>query len=204
MSGTLIIFTRYPVPGQTKTRLIDQLGPDGAASLHRGLAERTLNTAREAIESRDIVLEIHHTGPAERMSTWLGSAPTYRAQVGGDLGERMLGAMTAVTFPVVLVGTDCPGLTPTILAAAFGALEKKDAVLGPATDGGYYLIGMRSPQGEIFQNITWGSDQVLAQTRSRLQLMNWRWWETETLPDIDRPEDLVHVPHKLLPSSKRS
>ena len=198
-SGTLILFTRFPEPGRTKTRLIAHLGPDGAADLHRALAEHALVTARQTAGNLTLRLEIHHTGTETAMRTWLGQELCYRAQAEGDLGARMAAALDKTAPPVVLMGTDCPDLTPDILAAAWAMLQIKDVVLGPAVDGGYYLIGMRQPHPDLFLGIPWGGDQVLARTRDRLENAGLTWGETVTLADIDRPEDLARIPNNLLP-----
>ena len=202
-NGTLILFTRYPEPGQTKTRLISSLGPDGAADLHRALVEHTLATARQAVRNLDLLLEIHHTGPGPAMRQWLGAELCYRPQAAGDLGARMSAALDKASSPMVLIGTDCPDLTGEILAAAFTVLLDKDVVLGPAVDGGYYLVGMMRPHPGIFNDIPWGGDQVTARTRDHLEQSGLTWGETATLADIDRPEDLTRIPRHLLPPSIR-
>jgi rSAM/selenodomain-associated transferase 1 len=199
VSETLIIFTRYPEPGRTKTRLMPELGANGAAALHRALVKRTLSTARKASKARDLILEIHHTGAMVPMRAWLGSQWEYRPQAAGNLGARMLASLAAAPGPAVLIGTDCPDLTPEVLVGAFAALQDCDVVLGPAADGGYYLVGLNSARPEIFKNIPWGSAQVLSSTRERLIEAGLRWHEMATLSDIDRPEDLARVPHDLLP-----
>ncbi|MDX2474638.1 MAG: TIGR04282 family arsenosugar biosynthesis glycosyltransferase [Candidatus Krumholzibacteria bacterium] len=199
MSETLIIFTRFPEPGRTKTRLMPELGANGAAALHRALVERTLHTVRQASETRDVVLEIHHTGEVAPMQAWLGAEWKYRPQAAGDLGARMLASLAAADGPAVLIGTDCPDLTPEILVGAFAALPQNDVVLGPAADGGYYLVGMNSARPEIFVDIPWGGAQVLSSTRDRLAQAGLRWHELAILSDIDRPEDLARVPRELLP-----
>ncbi len=199
MSETLIIFTRFPEPGRTNTRLMPELGANGAAALHRALVEHTLHTAQEATKTRDVILEIHHTGEVAPMRAWLGAEWKYRPQAGGDLGARMLASLAATDGPAVLIGTDCPDLTPEILVGAFAALQQNDVVLGPAADGGYYLVGMNSARPEIFVDIPWGGAQVLSSTRDRLTQAGLRWHELAILSDIDRPEDLARVPHELLP-----
>ena len=153
MTGTLILFTRFPVPGQTKTRLAPGLGPDGAAELHRTLVEHSLNTAKTAVKEINIELEIHHTGDEEPMRQWLGNDLVYCEQNSGDLGERMLSSMELVSSPVVLMGTDCPAITAETLLGAFEVLKNQQVVLGPAADGGYYLIGMQLPLGEVFRDM---------------------------------------------------
>jgi hypothetical protein len=189
MSATLIVFTRLPEPGRTKTRLAGALGDEGAAELHREMAERTLAVACKSAAVAGARLEIHHTGDAEAMRRWLGDDLYYRPQVAGDLGRRMAVALAAGA-PAVLVGTDCPDLTPAILAGAFAALADHDLVLGPAFDGGYYLIGLREPRPELFAGIAWGTDRVLAGTLAIAGDLGLTVAQLEPLADIDRPEDL--------------
>lgn len=200
MTGTLILFTRFPEPGRTKTRLEPSLGPEGAAELHRLLVEHALATAAAAVKGLDIVLEIHHTGGESAMRGWLGSDLVYRPQAAGDLGVRMLASLEKVSSPAVLMGTDCPDLSADTIGEAFNVLERKEVVLGPAADGGYYLIGMQQPHGEVFREIPWGTDRVLALTRDRLLDANITWNELETLNDVDRPKDLERLPGHLMPS----
>ncbi len=199
MNGTLIMFTRFPQPGQTKTRLAPRLGHERAANLHRVLVEHTLATVQAAAAVMGLVLEIHHTGNQAEMAAWLGTHMNYRPQVAGDLGGRMATALELAAGPTVLVGTDCPDLSVGILAAAFAVLKEQDVVLGPATDGGYYLVGAREQAPDIFARVTWGSDQVLAQTRNKLTTAKMTWAEVATLSDIDRPEDLALLPDHLVP-----
>src|SRR4051812_5150712 len=146
----LIVFTRFPAVGKVKTRLIPALGAEGATGLHRQLTLRTIRTAITVAEQRRVGLEIHFDGGEEAaMRHWLGDGFIFRSQSGGDLGERMSSSF-AETFrngasAVVIIGSDCPELSPEILHAAFDKLSDHAVVLGPATDGGYYLIGLRQP-----------------------------------------------------------
>lgn len=198
--GTLILFTRWPEPGRTKTRLIPALGEVGAAQLHANLVGQAQATAVAASSDLGMALEIHHTGPRAAMESWLGSKHTLRIQTGRDLGERMAAALSAVQAPAVLIGTDCPALTPAVIGDAFAALRDHEVVLGPAADGGYYLVGWRSPHPEIFRDIPWGTAEVLALSRARLRAAHINWREVSILHDIDRPEDLALIPRHLLPN----
>jgi hypothetical protein len=111
-------------------------------------------------------------------------------QQGDDLGERMARALSRA-MPAIVMGSDCPSLTPADLREAAAALDwGVDAVLGPARDGGYVLLGLRRIDASLFEGITWGTDTVLQETRSRLRSLGWRWHELPTRFDIDRPEDL--------------
>lgn len=195
--NTLAIFTRYPCPGATKTRLIPSLGPDGAAYLHRQMTERVLAQAEEFCSHSGTALEIHFDGGSlTAMGQWLGPY-TFVKQKDGSLGERMESAFhqifAAGTSKAVIIGTDCPRLTSGILRQAFTALDDYPIVLGPALDGGYYLIGLNAPCPALFEGIDWGTAAVLAQTLTRAQPLNVH--QLPSLHDIDRPEDLVHLDH---------
>ncbi|MGB3532599.1 MAG: TIGR04282 family arsenosugar biosynthesis glycosyltransferase [Microcoleaceae cyanobacterium] len=191
----LIIFTRYPQPGQTKTRLIPALGAVGAAQLHRQMAQKTVNTGRELIQSRSISLEVRYTGGSlSQMQNWLGEDLTYNLQGNGDLGDRMnqsfqIGFERKLTA-IIIVGTDCIDLNSDILNQAFDTLKQQDLVIGTATDGGYYLMGLRRSIPQLFQDIDWGTERVLEQTLARCQPLNLSIGNLPPLSDIDRPEDL--------------
>jgi rSAM/selenodomain-associated transferase 1 len=190
----LIIFTRYPEPGKTKTRLIPMLGIEGAAQLHRQLTAGTIWQAKQLL-SAQVSMEVHFTGGTKKlMGEWLGNDFFYEHQVTGDLGEKMAAAFE-MSFnlgieKVVLIGTDCPGLNGELMSLAFDKLDSKDLVLGPALDGGYYLIGLRKFIPDLFRGINWGTGEVLAQTMAIAEGLNFNLAFLIPLADIDRPEDL--------------
>ncbi len=191
----LIIFTRYPEPGKTKTRLIPALGTVGAANLQRQMTEHTLSQVKQLQASTAISLEVRFAGgDSQLMQDWLGSDLIYQSQGEGDLGKRMMRSLLYAfqknAEQVVIIGTDCPGVNAEILATAFKQLHAFDLVLGPAVDGGYYLIGMRQLFAELFTNIDWGTSQVFAQTLEIAQKLNLSVFYLPTLADVDRPEDL--------------
>ncbi len=191
----LIIFTRYPEPGKTKTRLIPVLGAVGAANLQRWMTEYTILQARELQKTAAITVEVRYSGGnLQKMQDWLGVDFIYRPQGEGDLGERMgrslLGGFQSGAQQVIIIGSDCPGVNSQILATAFELSSNVDLVLGPAIDGGYYLIGLRQPILELFTSIEWGTDQVLLNTVSKAQKLNLSQIYLPHLADIDRPEDL--------------
>ena len=190
----ILIFAKAPEPGRVKTRLIPALSPRGAADLHARLLA-------------DTVARLASAGPAP-VELWCAPDPACApfpelanrlllplyAQRGADLGERMLdAAVDALTRSgaVVLVGTDCPLLEKTYLAQALAALRGVDAVLGPAEDGGYFLLGLKQSAPELFFDIPWGTDRVAAITRDRMDALGWEWAELPPLWDLDRPDDLV-------------
>lgn len=181
------LFARYPTPGHAKTRLIPAIGEAAAAALHRRLVERTLATARAS----GLPFDLRVTGaPLEAFAAWLGGDVPLVAQGDGDLGERL----ARVPAPMLLIGGDCPDLSPAHLIAAAAALEQAPAVLGPAADGGYWLLGLARAMPHCFAVMPWGSDAVAAQTRARLADEGVTPIELQTLHDCDRPEDLARWP----------
>jgi hypothetical protein len=194
-ASILIVFTRWPEPGRSKTRLIPLLGAHGAADLQRQMTLHTISHAREVARREHVALEARFAGGTDdRMREWLGGGMDYCPQGDGDLGVRMEGAFRDAfsrgASRVVLVGTDCPGLDAPLMRAAFAALRRKDLVLGPATDGGYWLIGLRRPGPALFADMPWGTDSVLGRTRDRARSLRLSVHSLEPLPDVDRPEDL--------------
>ncbi|MEY2857632.1 MAG: hypothetical protein RLZZ74_1944 [Cyanobacteriota bacterium] len=195
MTKTLIIFSRYPEAGKTKTRMIPALGALGAAELQREMTEYTLKTAIALQSSSDIAIQIHFAGgEIQLMREWLGADFDYIPQTSGDLGTKMRSAFDLAfasgNQQVVIIGIDCPDIDQEILTTAFNSLEHHDLVLGVAADGGYYLIGLHRPIDLLFQNITWGTEQVLTQTKNIAQQLELDVYYLPTLADVDRPQDL--------------
>nr|VFJ93503.1 MAG: hypothetical protein BECKH772A_GA0070896_1005716 [Candidatus Kentron sp. H]VFJ94311.1 MAG: hypothetical protein BECKH772B_GA0070898_1005915 [Candidatus Kentron sp. H]VFK00943.1 MAG: hypothetical protein BECKH772C_GA0070978_1005516 [Candidatus Kentron sp. H] len=217
----ILVFAKAPVPGAVKTRLIPALGPRRAAALQARLIRHTLTTVARSGLAWELWCHPHrehpllaaclrrachagHTPPGNPGHPPPG-APTLHTQVGRDLGARMAhGARTGLAGgPVILIGTDCPTLTAADLTRASAALEGgHDAVLGPALDGGYYLLGLNRIHPSLFRDMAWGSDRVLAETRRRLEALGWRWWALPPRRDMDRPADLAFL-GAAMPSMKR-
>lgn len=196
MGERLILFTRYPVPGQAKTRLIPTLGPDGAAALQRRLTLRALRSAEALQAMRGVEVEIQFVGANETtMRHWLGDRFTFCPQIQGDLGQRMAGAFErsfrAGAPATILIGADCPELTPALLVEAFERLRQDPVVLGPARDGGYYLIGLRRPIPSLFHGVVWGMSTVLDDSLQILKRAGFTTGLLKPLDDIDRREDLL-------------
>lgn len=203
MSECLIIFTRYPEPGKTKTRLIPALGAEGAATLQRQMTEHTLDQVKELQAKRLVSVEVYFVGGNQQlMQSWLGTSVIYRQQGDGDLGRRMAiafqTALEAGKQRVVVIGTDCPDLKAEVMVKAFHALEQHDLVLGPAQDGGYYLIGLCRLIPELFTGISWSTAEVLQQTMSIAQRLELAVAYLPRLSDVDRPEDLVSNPFSVI------
>jgi len=197
----LIIFTRYPEAGATKTRMIPLLGAETAAELHRRMTERTLHTAGcLARKSPHLKIEIRFEGgDTGKMRDWLGEGVSFRPQSDGDIGRRMRLALADAFADgdarAVIVGTDIPDLSPAHLERAFKELETHDWVFGPATDGGYYLVGATARSFAVngrtlFEDIAWGRGRVLEQTLARAAAQNASIAQLERLADVDRPADL--------------
>jgi rSAM/selenodomain-associated transferase 2/rSAM/selenodomain-associated transferase 1 len=196
----LLVFTRYPEPGRTKTRLIPALGERGAADLQRRMTEHTLARVRRFTRGRPGLVEVvYEGGDARLMGTWLGPDLVYRPQGKGHLGARMARVFRASfrdgTERAVIIGIDCPNLTADILDRAFRALRGRDLVLGPARDGGYYLIGLRRDASgraipSLFTGISWGTGAVLSETLEVAEKRGLTRELLDPLADVDRPEDL--------------
>jgi rSAM/selenodomain-associated transferase 1 len=187
----IAILAKAPVPGFAKTRLIASLGAERAARLQMQLIERAARTAASAKLDAVTLWGAPDVGHPvfQRLGAKQGFA--IRPQVQGDLGVRMLAAVEAANGPVLVIGTDCPGLSPTLLRTAAHVLEVGgDAVLFPAEDGGYGLIGMRRAHPTVFDEIPWGSDCVMGETRRRLTQLGLKWEEPALLWDVDTPADL--------------
>ncbi len=191
---SLIIFTRYPQAGKTKTRLIPALGEEGAAQLQKKLTEYTLKEA----DQLTVDIRVYFSdGNENLMANWLGNSYQYYRQSNGDLGDRLIAALeesfTEEIEKIVIIGIDCPDLNADLIQQAFQALSTQDLVLGKAEDGGYYLIGLRGFYPELFQDIDWGTHLVLEQTVASAEAIGLTMSYLPMLNDIDTPEDLERV-----------
>jgi rSAM/selenodomain-associated transferase 1 len=196
VGNRLIVFTRCPELGRCKTRLIPTLGADGAVAIHEALVRRTMAWIGSALDE-GIAVDVHYAGDdLERLRGLCGEAVgriTFEPQNGEDLGRRMANAFDPAihqSSKVAMIGTDCPELDLELVQAAFRHLDETDLVLGPAVDGGYYLIALRRPAAELFQDIRWGGPTVLQETLERAQGLQMTFELLPTLADVDRPEDL--------------
>ena len=195
---TVVVFAKAPLPGFAKTRLVPALGADGAARLAELLLAHAVQAAARA-----------GVGPVELCCTPDAAHPAFAALAGeygialttqgdGDLGARMHRAFARVLAGAplaLLIGTDAPALDAAYLQQAAAALRgTTDAVIGPARDGGYTLIGLKRPAPGLFDAMPWSTPAVLAETRARLRRLGLRHLELAPLADIDEPADLVHLP----------
>lgn len=196
-SSIVAVMLRYPEVGKTKTRLIPKLGSVGATYFYRKLAEHCI---KQVCDSSAYCMA--HVAPGEKLADaqeWLGRDADYSAQFEGDLGERLIEAMSAGfnkgATKVIAIGTDCPALNSTLLDHAFEALDSADVVIGPADDGGYYLIGTKEPRNELFTNIPWSSSNTLKETMAACDRLALSVSKLETLSDIDLAGDIdLHYP----------
>jgi len=195
--ATLQIFAKTPLPGLVKTRLAATIGNDAAVAVYRDLVLRTLGVAASARRAgivRDVELWVAPDAPPGPLANWseqLGIA--MRSQRGANLGERMRNALQsslAAGSPALLIGTDVPGFDVAYLARAAAALLANDAVIGPAEDGGYVLVGL-ARDIDLFDGVRWSTPEVMTQTRAKLAAAGIGWTELPTLWDIDTHEDFA-------------
>lgn len=203
----LIVFVKWPQPGEVKTRLAKAIGPDLAAALYRCFVVDTLAAATES--GYPTLVFFQPSEARHAMSDWLGSGMILRSQKGKDLGERMVSAFRE-TFSesscTVLIGSDSPDLSPALLKEAFAALKSHQAVVGPAVDGGYYLIGFSSDgfNEAVFNGIEWGAEGVFEATMMALKATGIKYSVLPTWNDIDEYDDLkvFYDRHRTLPRGR--
>lgn len=199
IKSQLLIFTRYPEAGTTKTRLIGELGADKASELHKKLTERLVNEAKQLEKNLKIPAVIHYCGGSrEKIISWLGPVIPVK-QSEGDLGARMAAAFTHAfsggAVVAILVGTDIPDISARLLSQAFSSLQHGEMVIGPSCDGGYYLIGLRVEQAPellplLFSEMRWSSSDLFSITMDRVAEAGIEATILPMLRDIDLPEDL--------------
>jgi rSAM/selenodomain-associated transferase 1 len=185
------ILAKAPLPGFAKTRLAGALGAEGAAALQARFIARATETARTA----DVGPVTLWAAPDEDHPAFQTLAALFGValarQPDGDLGVRMLTALAAARGPALVIGTDCPALRPEHLRAAADALVSGvDVVVVPVDDGGYAMIGMRTPEPRLFADMPWSTAGVMAETRRRLTRLSLSWREPASLWDVDLPADL--------------
>lgn len=188
----LLIFVKEPVPGRVKTRLAAEIGADAACQVYRRCVERTLE--RLSMLRNEITLCIEPADATGRIQAWLGLAWPVLPQCGVTLGERMAQAIDRAfkegVRRVAVIGTDSPWIDHPLIEEAFAAMERADLVVGPARDGGYYLVGLARPTPGLFQGVPWSTSQVLDQTLGKARALG---LSVSLLPegyDVDRLTDL--------------
>lgn len=192
MKHEVVIYSRPPVAGVTKTRLAVSIGIEAAARVADVLLEHTLTAAR--VSGAEVRLAL---SAAPDLAWAAGLGVTWELQPTGGLGERMAGTFAARfragARRVVLIGSDCAGLDSGHLEHAFAALAEVPCVLGPAADGGYWLVGQRAPGYDLFSGVTFSVPDTLEQTRRRLRSQGVDWQELVELHDIDTAADLARA-----------
>ena len=192
-AAAVAVLAKAPVAGLAKTRLAPLLGAAGAARAQRALLRQTLLTARAAAIG-PLTLWCAPDETHRHFQAWRRvHGVTLRPQSGGDLGQRLAAAVqhhfAHSSVPLILLGTDCPALTPEHLQAVADALQSHDAALLPAEDGGYVLLGLRAPAPGVFEGVAWSTSAVAQQTRDRLHSAGLTLWEGPVMWDVDEPAD---------------
>lgn len=193
MKQALIIFAKNPVYGKVKTRLAATIGNDAALSFYQDLLKFT-----QAVTCHLPLNKIvYYSDYIEEKDIWDNTVYTKLLQAGDDLGIRMKNAVDHAfkegNEKAVIIGTDCPEISSVILMNAFAYLDTYDVVLGPAKDGGYYLLGMKKLCGELFDDIHWSTAFVLQETIEVCLRQNLRHYLLPVLSDVDEEKDLAHL-----------
>ncbi|SFH84266.1 hypothetical protein SAMN05216206_0451 [Pseudomonas guineae] len=194
LSISLHMLARAPVAGRVKTRMIPALGAQGACDLQQLLLERALQLPEHGFSERFLWLDDVPSAELKALAQRFGW--TLVEQPAGDLGERMRRIATlglAESDAVILIGNDCPALDGDYLQQACKALQEQQVVIGPAEDGGYVLLGLRSMHATLFNDMPWGTERVFNITLQRLQQLDWHPALLPALWDVDRPEDLLRL-----------
>jgi len=190
----LVLFVKNPILGAVKTRLAESVGDEEALIVYMKLLKHT----REVALKMDAQRYVYYNKHVVQTDQWLSTDFNKKAQKGPDLGTRMNEAFRAQfeegADKIVLIGSDCFDLEPGHLKAAFKSLDKSDFVLGPAIDGGYYLIGMRQPAAFVFEGIRWSTNTVFDETRKAILSRGFSLDILDELSDIDNLEDLKRYP----------
>ena len=197
----LIIFAKYPESGRVKTRLAAELGDTEALRIYRACSQLVISSADpDGTKEYRMAIACWPPEKIDAMEQWLGPNIKIFGQQGHDLGSRMHHAFTdgfaAGYKKIIIIGADCPAVTHELIMRAFAGLDSAAVVIGPATDGGYYLIGLRHPIATLFEGISWGSDRVCEQTLSHCLALNIPCALLPELRDIDRSEDLEYYRQK--------
>lgn len=194
----LIIFLKYPEPGHVKTRLAASIGTINAAKVYQKMAERVITGLEDDASELRTVIFFDPPEAADKVRKWLQPFKTnllLMPQTAGGLGQKMADAFNRTfairdTQKIVIIGTDCPAVDVAIIRDAYNALEHYSAVIGPALDGGYYLLGLNTEIPWLFEDIPWSTPQVLAQTLRQLEMHQMSYRLLPELQDIDTGDDL--------------
>ena len=189
----IVIFAKAPVAGRVKTRLIPALGVEGAAKLAGEMLRATIQAALQSGLAVELCTDPKPSHP--EWEPWLpGDAVLLTSQGAGDLGERLAraaGRAVGEDQHPLLIGTDCPELDAAILRSAAEGLGDHDAIIHPASDGGYVLLGLRRFDPSLFDGIAWSTSRVAEETIARIRRLGWSLHIGDTLRDIDEPRDIL-------------
>lgn len=190
----LIIFIKAPKKGMVKTRLAAKIGEDLALKLYRAMVEDLLENVGVS-DHYDIQIMVMPENSEEEVRNWLKWPGVITSQIVGDLGIKLLHAFeqgfSEGFKQIIIIGSDLPGLSSSHIKQSFKLLQHYPLVIGPAVDGGYYLIGLNSPQPQLLTKINWSTPEVLAETLNRLHQANLPYYLLEEMRDIDDYEDVL-------------
>lgn len=198
-TNALIIFVKNPEPGKVKTRLAADLGDEIAFHIYLKL----LRVTHDVVRKVDVERHVFYSSFVP--STDIFEEPDFQRslQHGDDLGIRMRNAFDQIFAEgfekAIIIGSDCPNLTDEHISIAFDLLDENDAVVGPAVDGGYYLLGLKRSNPILFNNKKWSSNSVLEDTIADFDSLHWKWIKIDTLSDVDTVEDLKLLRPQWLP-----
>ncbi len=191
----ILYFVKYPEPGRVKTRLAKFIGDDRAANFYKECAEENFKGLRSLMQA-GVSLHLLFDPPQaeEKVKKWLSGASSYHPQIDGGLTERLIHAFSKAfesgAKDALAIGSDTIGLPVRLIEQAFDALNRYDVVLGPAKDGGYYLIGFSKPFPFLFQDIPWSTPAVLEITKARIQEHRLSYYCLPELEDLDEVRNL--------------
>jgi rSAM/selenodomain-associated transferase 1 len=194
----LVMFVKYPEPGQVKSRLALTLGDRKAAQVYKSVTEELISAVVPSSSDTvyDMAVAYSPADAAQDMRTWLRSGIQLMPQSGANLGERLQNAFAAGFADgyarIIIIGSDCPAVTRELVRDALHRLKIHEVVIGPAADGGYYLIGLSRSAPELFTNIDWSTEHVFDQTIEKCDRLGLAYTLLPPLRDIDRPEDLEY------------
>lgn len=195
--GALIVFVRKAELGKVKTRIAKAVGKETALDIYKQLITHT----RKVVEQVQCEKYVFYAGEIDHDDEWNSKEFEKFLQVKGDLGAKIQDSFETVirkTSPVLIIGSDCPELTPDDIERAFLELEDNDVVIGPAVDGGYYLLGMNDLQLFLFEDMPWSEEELIQETIFKIQDRGLRYSLLSTKSDVDYIEDWNEHKGKIL------
>lgn len=196
MLNHLLVFAKYPEPGRVKTRLAQSVGAERATELYRTMAETVVEQVLPTDHDYDMTLCFDPPEREKDFRQWLPHIMNWIPQTDGDLGQRLRSAFSDAFAQgrqrVIAIGTDCIHIDPPLLRHAFKGLTDHDVVIGPASDGGYYLIGLKADRPQLFEDISWSTEVVFQETIERAKSVGLSIKTLAVLSDIDTwPSDIA-------------